>query len=181
MTTTDQLRMTRMRRQYEWGRWRAGFNTLAVTLPMLALACAASGITATTAITGVLLVALCVVVVWLGRGLGAGVWPGLMAGAAPLLLPVLMRTGQHCCVAGRCWSSCMVGCVLGGAVAGVILGRSVAARASQRGEVFLSAVLIATLAGSMGCALIGVAGVAGMLIAMGAASVPMLVVARARA
>jgi hypothetical protein len=116
-----------------------------------------------------------------GQAYSRALVPGLLAGSAPLILPLVLRASGHCCIGGACWSMCMLGCTLGGFFAGVAIGVTAASEREDRGVFLLSATLVAGLAGVLGCAMAGASGIAGMAIAMAATSLPTALIARARA
>ena len=95
-------------------------------------------------------------------------------------MPLLMRAGGHCCVAGACWPICMIGCIVGGLSAGLMIGFASALERDQRGAFLIAATAVAGLTGMLGCAMVGAAGMAGMVLAVIAASWPIAMLSRAR-
>lgn len=167
----------RARRAYELGRVRAA---LRVAPFVFAAAVAAVACGRPAAMTGVLATTLLVVsagVSYAGGPAGRGVVPGLVAGAAPLVMPLLMATVGHACFGPACLALCLPACVVGGAVAGVVIARS-AARQEPDPPFVAAAVAVAALTGALGCTIAGVAGVLGMLAGTVAAGTPVLVAAR---
>jgi hypothetical protein len=167
----------RARRAYELGRLRAALRVAPFVL-MAAAAAFACGrpLTLTSALAGALLV-FSVGAVYAGGPGGRGVVPGLVAGAAPLAMPLLMATLGHACFGPACMSLCLPACVVGGAVAGVVIARS-AARPEPDRRFVVAAVTVAALTGALGCTIAGVAGVLGMIAGTVAAGTPVLVAAR---
>lgn len=165
----------RARRAYEWGRlrwslrlvpWAAAAMLLALVLGRPAALCGCVG--------GALVTALVLVGVR-GGGASRGAPLGLLAGFAPLALPLLARGLGDACSSTLCLSLCLPACGLGGALAGGLL----AVRAPGQGRAFLaSALVIALLTGCLGCTLAGMSGVFGMLAGGALASAPVLVFAR---
>jgi len=169
---------SRARRAFEAGRLKHGAGTALAALPMIALSLLACGKPMLSLGSGVLLLALAVGLGSRGGVMGRAVVPGLIAGSAPLLLPLLMRTGGHCCVSGACWSWCMLGCIGGGLLAGLTVGFTSIAEREQRGLFLFSATLIAGVGGILGCAVAGAAGMTAMVVAAVAASLPTALLAR---
>ena len=171
--TTD-LRQ-RTRHAYERSRVRLGLISALPVIPLVAISVIAWGRPALTLSTGLVLFA---VTAWLharGELYGRAILPGFLSGMAPLVLPIALRSSGHCCIAGVCWSGCMVACVVGGVVAGVVAGFFAAAEERSRGAFLAWVTLVAGLVGVLGCAMAGLAGVAGMTIALGMSATGYLV------
>jgi len=165
MTPTDARR--RSRRAYELSRMRLGFLAALPVIPLVAFSMFACGRPDFSLPAGG---ALFAVTTWLGaRGeaYGRAIVPGFLSGAAPLLLPLALRTSGHCCVGGVCWSGCMLACVAGGVLAGLGAGFFAAAEQRNRGAFLGSVLLVAGLVGVLGCVMAGLSGVAGMALALG--------------
>lgn len=171
----------RARRAYELGRLAYGAEAAWLAVPMLALGLVVSTRPLLSMAAGALLIALAVGLRWYGGAVGRAVMPALIAGLPPLVLPLVMRMGGHCCVGGTCWSFCMIGCVTGGASAGVMVGLASAAEHERRGAFLLAATAVAGLAGVLGCGIAGTSGMAGMALAVLATSWPVALLGRARA
>jgi hypothetical protein len=170
----------RARLGYELARLLAGLRLALWVVPLLIVASLGAHTHADRLLLGAALFAICLLLGWRGQAYGRAVVPGLFAGLAPMLLPLVLRAGGHCCMSGSCWTICMVGCICGGLIAGGALG-FVAARQRQQPLVFLaSSGALAVLTGTLGCAAIGSAGIVGMLAGMFLASVPALWLGRAR-
>jgi hypothetical protein len=103
-----------------------------------------------------------------GQVYGRALLPGLLAGSAPLVLPLVLRASGHCCIGGACWSLCMLGCVGGGLLAGIAIGVVAGGEEEDRGTFLLAATLVAGLSGVLGCAMAGLSGIAGMVISIAA-------------
>jgi len=129
---------------------------------------------------GACLFAAAVVLRARGEVYGRALIPGLLAGAAPLLIPLALRSSGHCCIGQACLPVCMLGCVAGGFIAGVSLGLATVSEQQNRGGFLLSATLVAGLAGMLGCAMSGASGIVGMAVSMLITSLPVTLVARAR-
>jgi hypothetical protein len=101
---------------------------------------------------------LVLVLVWRGGTAGRGVAPGLVAGVVPLAFPLVAC--PLCARVGGPWPIVM--CVLGGVVSGAILALYASREAKSRATFVFWSGLVAALAGSMGCAILGIGGVAAM-------------------
>lgn len=151
---------------YELGRLRLGLRAALFVIPMIGITLLANQQHEIPLIMGGLLLILAIGLLWRGETYGRAVMPGLLAGAAPLLLPLVLRAGGHCCFGGACWSVCMLGCIGGGLVTGVVLGLASAAQPQQRWTFLGTAMLIAGVAGMLGCLIVGAAGILGMTLAL---------------
>jgi len=178
--STDDALLARARGAYERGRLVYGMHALWLAAPMIALSLTMAPERGLSFGAGGLLVALAVGLRYRGGAMGRAVIPALLAGLPPLLMPLLMRAGGHCCIAGACWPVCMIGCIVGGASAGLMIGFSSVLEREGRGSFLIAATTIAGLSGVLGCAIVGAAGMAGMLLAVIAASWPVAMLSRAR-
>jgi hypothetical protein len=174
------LQRVRARRAYELGRWRHGLRAAPAVLAMVALSLGVGGSAVLAATAGLALLGLAVAFGWRGQVWGRAVVPGLLAGSAPLVLPPLLRSAGYCCIGNNCWSFCMLGCMLGGLLAGVAIGVASAAEKEGRAKFLGAATALASLAGILGCAIVGVSGIAGMALAVMLSSLPTAAVARLR-
>jgi hypothetical protein len=162
------------RRAYEGGRMR---HALAVAWPAFAIVGGSWPFAIDVTwhlVAGVALVVTALGLVWRGGSGGKAVGPALAAGVVPLVLPlVTMRT---MCAADSCSMSCFSACLIGGAAAGGWFGvRSGAVRSPS--EFLVAGAVIAGLAGSLGCAMVGTAGVVGMLLAFAVVAAPLILTA----
>lgn len=180
-TETIAHRRNQVRRAYELGRVRQGLVAAVPVVVMVALSLLVCRRPALTLGAGAVLFVLAVALRARGQVYGRALIPGLLAGSAPLILPLLLRASGHCCIGGACWSLCMLGCVGGGLLAGIAIGVTAAAQAEERGAFLITATLVAGLAGVLGCAMAGTSGIAGMVIAIAAAPLPVTLATRARA
>ncbi len=173
--------MCRARRAYELGRARGAaiWAVRVVPLVLLAVVVAHGGVR--SALFGAALYAAAAVLRWRGQGYGRAVPAGLLAGAVPLLVTMLVPRAGHCCAGGTCLPICMAACVGSGLVAGALIAVAATLQADARRVFIGSAVLVAALAGAVGCVLVSLAGVAGMAAGLLVASTPFLIAARPRA
>jgi hypothetical protein len=75
----------------------------------------------------------------------------------------------------------MIACFAGGLAAGLVIGWLAAKRQDRPAQFWFAAAAIATLTGSLGCVVSGLAGTLAMMIALVVASAPVLGVMRMRA
>lgn len=172
---------TRARLAYERSRLMLGLRAALPVVPMVALSCLVCEKPSLALGAGALLFVFAIGLRARGQAYGRALMPGLLAGSAPLILPLVLRASGHCCIGGACWSLCMLGCTLGGLLAGVAIGVMAAGEREDRGAFLLSATAVAGLSGVLGCAMAGASGIAGMAIAIAVTSLPTALLARARA
>jgi hypothetical protein len=178
---TSDPRRARARFLYELGRARSAAWTALVVLPFAGVAIFACEGWTLVAILGAALYFLAAVLLFRGQVYGAAVGLGLLAGAAPLLAPLLFRRSGACCIGGACTSGCLVACIAGGIAAGLVIGWFAAKRQERPGVFWVAAAAVAALTGSLGCVTIGLASVVAMVAALVVTSIPTLGVMRARA
>jgi hypothetical protein len=174
MAATDLDLRARCKHAYERSRIELGLRAAWPVLPIAALSMLFSQRPAVTLAISALLVVFAVSL------RARALIPGFIAGAAPLVLPLLLRSSGHCCIGQACWAVCMLGCIGGGFVAGISLGMATASQPDGRGTFLLSATAVAGLVGMLGCAISGASGIIGMVLAMLLTSLPVSVVAKAR-
>lgn len=170
----------RVRRSYELSRVYLGMRSAWWAIPPVAFSFLTAHSARTSTVLGVGLVLAIVVLRWLGNAFGRAIAPSLLAGSAPLVLPLLLRGSEHTCLGGACWSACMLGCIVGGLAAGATIGWLSAREREHRWSFLAAATFLTVLTGSLGCAVVGAAGTIGMLLAVIVSSLPVyLVVQRA--
>jgi hypothetical protein len=174
MERSEAALAVRARRAYEQGRLQVAVWRAVPLVPLVAWSLAWCRYPTLAALCGATLVALTVAFAWRGQLWGRAVAPGLAAGLAPLVLPLLMRGATEVCVGEMCCSLCLLGCVSGGIVAGVVIGRRASALAEGRAPFFAAAGALALLAGAPACAFAGIVGLAGLLLGFAAGSAPVL-------
>jgi hypothetical protein len=177
---SDPLR-ARARSAYELGRGRSAAWTALMVLPFVGCALLAAEAPAPVVALGAALYLLATALLFRGQVYGSAVFVGLVAGAAPMLAPILFRRSGHCCVGGTCWTGCMVACIMGGVMAGLAIGWFAWKHKERPGAFGLAAAGVAALTGSLGCGVAGLTGTLMMMAALAATSIPMVGVARARA
>lgn len=170
--------LAQARRSYESGRRRLAARTLLLSVPM-----AGAGLAACRHLLVGLPLALALVIVGAalahrGGVAGRAVIPGLLAGLAPMLLPLTACVGCSLDGAGL-ERVCFPACVAGGLVGGAVLWATSARVGEGRREMVLVAGTLASIAGALGCLLLGVTGIVTMIAALVVSSAPaMLVPAR---
>ena len=173
------LLASRARLAYEVGGLRVSLRTAWPVLPLTAASLGCCGPQWASLVLGALLLVLSGALVFAGGEGGRAVRPGLAAGGLCAALPMLAKFSNLCALTG-CQTLLRL-CLLGGLLAGGFLGYRAGLLAPGQPRFLAVAGVIAGLAGSLGCVAAGVAGVAGMALGFVAASMPFLLVARARA
>jgi hypothetical protein len=167
----------RARRAYELGRLRAALRLAPLVLAAAGAAIVCGRPLPMTCALAVALLLLSVGLAYAGGSAGRAVYPGLLAGAAPLAAPLLMATVGHACFGPACASLGLPACILGGSLAGVVIARTTARRDADLPFV-LGALAVAALTGALGCTIAGAAGVLGMLAGVVVGGAPVLAAAR---
>jgi hypothetical protein len=152
----------RARRAYERGRVRYAV-WMALPTAVVALLGGLMGEPAgLEALTGMLLFGVAVFCYYRGQHVEKGVLPGIAAGAIPFVFAHVARASEHCGACGECTSFCLPACVLGGIAAGLLIAHF--AKPSRPARVsWVSAGIVASLTGALGCACIGVGGILALL------------------
>ncbi len=163
MTLSENALGARARRAYEWGRLRASIRDTWIVAPIVTVGVLRHSNLWLIFAAAVVLFAVTTVLSWRGQWWGRAVWPGYLAGAAPLMLPTLTPGQSVCWIGGSCWRLCVLLCPVGGLLAGLAVG--VLALRLEGGRLpFLAATtLVAAATGAIGCALAGLWGIAGMV------------------
>jgi hypothetical protein len=162
--------LARARHAYERGRVKLALRTLLLTLPMSALSVGCCQSLSLSLGLGGLLVAASALMVWRGGVAGRAATSGLVAGVAPVVLPLAMRA--CCSISGVGLRYCLSACALGGIIAGAVIWVAATREKDARKEFVLVAGTIATVAGALGCVVLGVSGVVAMTVALAALSTP---------
>jgi len=173
MTPTENRR--RARSAYELSRARLGLLAALPVIPLVVVSVLACRRPELTLPAGAALFLVTALLRSRGGSYARAIVPGFLTGAAPLVLPLVLRTSGHCCIGGACWSGCVVACVTGGLLAGIGAGYFAAAEDESRGAFLTSLLAVAGLVGVLGCVMAGLVGVAGMAIALGTSAMGYLV------
>lgn len=178
MASNDQTLKHAARRAYELGRICSACQVLLVVIPAAIAAAVLTSEAIHAAIAGTILAIAAVGMMYRGEVYARAVGPGLLAGLASAAAAICM------CHAGVCGPGegpvlCVAICLFGGAISGVIIVRRSLRFDSRRRTFLVSAAGIAFLTGSLGCAMLGVFGVAGLAAGVAIGAVPLgLVLAR---
>jgi len=168
----------RARRSYECGRLAGASRRSVLLLPVLGAASLCCPSPGAILAGGAGLFAVVTFCLWRGQEFRRGVRPGLVAGFAPLVLPVVVQSVGHLCAPGRCLLFPSV-CGLAGLAGGIALGVMAPHPREARGIPFVTACLIAGLAGSVGCVLYGLFGLGVMVLGLLLGAGPILAARRA--
>ena len=178
--------LRRARAAYEFGRLRKGLAAAALTAPMLLLAVSCGAGLTLSCLLEIGLVIAVVALVWRGEGYEAGAMPGLLVGAVPFAAGFGLRYTVHappddCSGCAMPFALCFAATFLFGLLAGGVIAVAAARlRPGWRSRSIASAVLVAALAGSLGCAFFGLTGVLGLWAGVALVGTPVLIVAAAR-
>ena len=159
MVNRDHLKRGALR-AYELGRLRAAAKAVWLLLPLAIVCAAETGRTDRCACVGVLLLGTSLFLRWRNRQGADSVRAGLVAGALPLLVGLLIARIAPGCAGAAFVSRCTATCFVAGLVSGVWLGRRLA-RATTPTSTWLAASGIAVLAANLGCAGLGLSAAIG--------------------
>ena len=177
------LLLAAARRSYELGRLRRAGRRAALAGALAALPlhhCAQAGRAAEALVGIVALAALVALFTWRGQGYGRGVAPGLVAGIAPLLLPLLASWTGVLCTATLC-GVLPVASVAGGLAGGLALAGSALGGSRRGSSYWFAAAAVATSLGVVGCLHVGLAGLGAMALGLLAGTLAPLAVRAALA
>lgn len=107
------------------------------------------------------------ILLWYGRDFRRAVLPGVGGGLVPLVLVLCASHVEHRCMGGSCTMVCLPLCAGGGVLAGVVVA-VIGVRGRHDWGFWLASSAVALLTGAMGCACVGLAGVAGLASGFGA-------------
>jgi hypothetical protein len=153
---------TRIRLAYELGRLRLGALRALWVVPLALIALALNADRGTVLLLGIAAQLLTIGFTWQGGPWARAIFPGLLAGGIPLLLPlvVLLVQGHDCAAcapSGILMSLCVGACVVGGLSGGALVGWL--ARGDLRFA--LASGTLAAVIGAMGCSTVGYVGMIG--------------------
>ena len=163
MALTEDALGTRAWRVYELGRLRASIRDTWIVAPIVAVGVLRHSNLWLIFAAAVVLFAATTALSWRGQSWGRAVWPGYLAGAGPLLLPILTPAQSVCWVGGSCWRVCVLLCPVGGLLAGLAVGVLATRHEGGRLPFLTATTLVAAATGAIGCALAGLWGITGML------------------
>jgi hypothetical protein len=168
----------RARLAYEVGGLRLGLREAWPVVPLTVASLGCCGAGPFTLLCGVLLLMVSVGLVSMGGAAARAVRPGLLAGCLCAALPMAAQLLHLCTLVGR--TSLVQFCLVGGLLSGGLLGYRTGRLAAGRPLFFAVAAAIAGVAGTLGCVVAGLAGTLGMVLGLLGASMPILLLARAR-
>lgn len=164
MVSREQLKRGGLR-AYETGRTRMAARAAWVLAPTVLVCALSTGRGEACTCVGVLLLGVCMVLRWRDRRGVDSVRYGLLAGALPLLVGIVVaRVAPHC-AAAPLLSACTAICLSVGVPSGLWLGLRLARRKATA-RTWVAAVGIAILAASLGCVGLGLAGLSGTIIGL---------------
>jgi len=131
-----------------------------MVLPMVLASFGGCGRPATSMTIGVVLAALASLLVWRGGIAGRAVWPGLVAGLAALVVPLVACKMLESYGIGGALP--LAACVVGGLGSGLIVTRFAMRERDERALFVLVGGGTAALAGALGCLGAGFGGVVAM-------------------
>jgi hypothetical protein len=171
---------TRARRAYELGRAARALRFSAMSLPAAAISFAACGQPPLHLALGAILFAATGYFAWRGGPFEKGIVPGFLSGAAPLFLPLLLRSAGTICLGSNCFSICLISCFGGGVLSGAAIAMRAGRLDEGRPQFVAAASTVAGLTGGLGCVLAGAGGVIGLAVGSVLAAAPVLALSRAR-
>jgi hypothetical protein len=165
----------RARRAYEWGRLRSALGTAALVPPVTALGLVHCLLPTLTLVCIVVLTLAVVLFLQRGQDLARGARVGMVAGLAPLLVPIgVQGFGIYCRSPFLC-ARLPLFCIVGGVIGGLVLA-SRRPRALARSRAFWTAASTVTLvAGAVGCLPAGAAGLLGLSVGLLLGAAPAMV------
>jgi hypothetical protein len=161
------------RRAYELGRVSAATPLGLLVAPVACLGllnCARPGATLACI---VLLTTAVVALQYRGLDWARGARLGLLAGIGPFLVPIGAQALGLFCSPRLCAALPWV-CVAGGLLGGMALGSRGRGSPTNRSAFWTAAIGVTLLAGSIGCLLAGLAGVAGLVLGLAIGAAPVL-------
>ena len=179
MAAPDPALVLRARRAYEGGRLAAAGSRAALLAPLPALALACGCQPRTTAISGALFLAVVFSCFWRGGDFRRGAVPGIAAGVVPLVAPSLcMAACTHGCSSAM-MSFMPIACGAGGLASGLLLACLAPRPAVEGFRPFVTACVVAGLAGSVGCLAYGLPGIAILAAGLSLGALPVLAIKKA--
>jgi hypothetical protein len=158
----DRIAQRRLRMRYEKRRVALALLGAIPCLIVLLIAVRYSSRTSSTIGFGVCAFFVSALMLWRGVDAQRAVLPAIIVGLLPLTLSLCANQVHTCAMGGGCMSPyCMPACASGGFVAGAVMAW-LGHRRRSGGWYWLSATLITTSMGAMGCSCIGYSGVMGL-------------------
>lgn len=154
-----------IRAAYERGRLRDAAVQTAPVLVLPALVLTASGGVVAQGVLGLVLLVCFFLLRWRGRGWGRGAVLGVLAGAFPALVAACLVAEGLGCVGPGCASWCASVCRGAGIFGGALLGFR-----AREPSAIAAGVLVAGVAGALGCWPMGFGVVGGMVASLAVAA-----------
>lgn len=154
---------TRGMRAYQLGRLRMASRVTLVLAPIIGLCLLESYGRETCACLGALLVAGAVGLRFRNRSGVDSVTTGLLAGSVPLAASLVLSRFDPGCSTAAVFSACTAFSVLLGGLAGAIVAYREVTQGARSGR-GLTAIVIAALVASLGCARFGMASIGGVIV-----------------
>ena len=167
----DSLLLRRVRATYEWSRVRRGLRAACLVAPMVVASLGWCGNVRLTLTLGVALAISSAALVWRGGTPGKAVVPGLIAGMVSLAVPTLLSPACAIADGPDGIRYCLLACAAGGLASGSVVAHF-ASRRIDRTEFVAVAGSIAAAGGALGCMIVGMVGIASMLVGLCAVSLP---------
>ncbi len=179
MTTVPDEFARRVRRAYEWGRFKRALIQAAPALVVTAISAAISQRAGWSATIGAALFVLVTALIWYGRIGTPAAHAGLKVGALAFAIPIVIF---HWYFRDVCdLQTVLIVDAATGLGAGLLLGLRSARLAARRTAFLLCAGAVATLCGTLGCLFFGPIGVASMAAGVLLSTAPFAVYRRAPA
>ncbi len=177
MTTVPDEFARRVRRAYEWGRFKRAVLHGAPALLLTAISAAISQRAGWSAAIGAALFVLVIGLIWYGRVGAPAAYAGLKVGALAFAIPIVIF---HWCFRDVCdLQTVLIFDAATGLGAGLLLGLKSAPLSVRRNAFLLSAGAVAALSGTLGCLFFGPIGVATMAAGVLLSTAPFAVYRRA--
>ncbi len=170
--SSEALLLRRVRATYEWSRWRRGLRAACMVAPMVVASLGFCGNVRLTLTLGVALAVTSAALVWRGGTAGKAVVPGLVAGLVSLAVPTLLSPACALADGPHGIRYCLLACTAGGLASGGVVAHFASRRIEDAGTFVAVAGSIAAVGGALGCMIVGLAGIASMLVGLGAVSLP---------
>ncbi len=150
------------RNAYEIARLKMASAYGLLVIPLILISCFTCGEIKYPLMIGSILFSSVVLLKWRGLEYGQSVMPGLVAGAASFIVPLVLDYLDICCEGNLQ----IVLCSISGLLGGLILGRLTMNQGNKNLKKVALAIIIAGLTLTLGCASLGISAVAGLFTAL---------------
>jgi hypothetical protein len=162
------------RRAYEWSRFLSASKFLYIVVPIVLISFATCGSPGLVLLLGVILAALVVLLKWRGQEYGQSVVPGLIAGSAAFVTPLVLEYLDICCEG----PTQVILCLASGLVGGLLLGRLLVNQYRRNVRTVAFSIAISGITITLGCASLGVGAIAGIIGALAVATLSSITLSR---